>query len=172
MSLTIPKTCMKSSHHILSGKNMKLQVQVEVTCGSWSWTSTSTSTSTFFYKFVWALNIRKAVWKLCKIFFFGIFSSCFTRLQSRKVLLFMGVECCAVKNAHDRASSSVRTYTISLCPSKKKKIYFPIYMSYSNHQWCIWKVYQRPIKSHNNISFQDRIIAFRNGIRSRSRTGY
>ena len=53
MNLTIPKTCMKSSHHILSGKNIKIQLQVEVKCGNWSWTSTSTSTPTFFYKFVW-----------------------------------------------------------------------------------------------------------------------
>ena len=36
--------------------------------------------------------------------------------------------------------------------NEEEKIYFPIYMSYSNHQWCIWKVYHRPIKRYNNIS--------------------
>ena len=123
---------------------LKLHVEIEV--------EVELQLQHFFYKFIWAINIRKTVWKLCIIFFFGILSSCFTRLQSGKVLLFMGVECCAVKNVRDRASSSVRTYTINLCPSKKKKIYPPRYMSYSNHEWWIWKVYQRPFKPQNNIS--------------------
>ena len=50
------------------------------------------------------------------------------------------------------ASDGVRSYTTSMYPAKKKNIYFPPDMSDSIGQWCIWKVHQRPIGPHNNIS--------------------
>ena len=91
-SLNIPKIDLKSSHHILSRKNIFLQVQVEVAHWSWSSTSTSTSTSTIFHFCSEGLNSRKTVSIRCSIFFLGYLWRCFIMMSRWEKLIGHGVD--------------------------------------------------------------------------------